>query len=128
MEDRPITVFGDGRQLRDYIYVDDLVEAAARVALYEATNGEIFNCGSGVSTEFREMVETVVATVGRGTISYVPWPKDYEKIETGDFRTDISKLSRAIGWQPRVSLHEGVRRMVAYYAEHKAHYLPEGAA
>jgi UDP-glucose 4-epimerase len=125
MERKPISIFGDGKQLRDYIYVDDLVEAAVRLPLFDSTDGQIFNCGSGDSTEFREMVEAVVEAVGTGSVAYVPWPKDYEKIETGDFRTDISKLSQAIGWRPQVTLREGMRRMVAYYRAHFDHYVPQ---
>lgn len=123
MEDRTIRVFGDGCQLRDYIYVDDVVEALLRCAATEQALGETVNLGTGVGTQFREMVTTVVEQVGRGSIDFVPWPEDYEKLETGDVIADISKLSRLTGWTPRIGLEEGIARTLRYYAEHKEHYV-----
>ena len=69
------------------------------------------------------MAETVVDVVGNGSVAYVPWPKEYERDETGDFWTDISKLCAATGWQPKVSLRQGLEDMFEYYKEHKDKYL-----
>lgn len=123
MEGKPIKIFGDGNQLRDYIYVSDIVEAFLGVGAMETTNGEIFNCGSGTTRRFRDMAETIVKVVGRGSVEYVPWPKDYERVETGDVSLNIAKLSRAIGWFPHISLEEGIQQMCAYYQKYKEHYI-----
>lgn len=123
MEDRTIRVFGDGSQLRDYIYVDDVVEALLRCAATEETLGETVNLGTGVGTQFREMVAKVVELVGSGRIDFIPWPEDYEKLETGDVIADVSKLNRLTGWAPRIGLEDGIARTLRYYAEHKEHYV-----
>ena len=117
MEGKPITVFGDGAQLRDYVYIADVVDAFLRVGLLDGSSGEVFNCGSGTATRFADMAEAVVGAVGRGKINYVPWPADYERVETGDVLLDIDKLRRRTGWSPTVSLGEGIADMVRYYAD-----------
>lgn len=123
MEDRTIRVFGDGRQLRDYIFVDDVVEALVSCAAREEALGETVNLGTGVGTPFREMVAKVVELVGRGRVEFIPWPADYEKLETGDVIADVAKLSRLTGWTPRIGLEEGIARTMRYYADNMEHYL-----
>ncbi len=123
MEDREIPIFGDGKQLRDYVYVTDAADAFLLAAASDETDGEVFNCGAGESHEFREMVEAVVQAVGRGKVVHAPWPEDYENIETGDFRVDVTKLRATTGWRPRVEFREGISRMVEYYKRHLKEYL-----
>ena len=93
------------------------------VAISDCPPGEIFNCGFGQSVPFREMAETVVQVLGKGNIEYVPWPADYERVETGDIKFDVSKLHRMTGWIPSVSLKEGIERMYRYFALRLPHYL-----
>lgn len=123
MENKPLTVFGDGSQVRDYIYVDDLASAFIEVASVESCSGEIFNVGSGVGSSFREMAESIVAGVGRSRIEYVPWPKDYINVETGDYVTDIAKISKYTTWKPRTILNNGIKATVAYYQNYWDRYV-----
>jgi UDP-glucose 4-epimerase len=122
MEEREITIFGDGHQVRNYIYVDDIVEAFARCGAAEDVAGQLFWLGSRENTPFRKMAEMVVEAVGRGSIRYVPWPANYERVETGTVVIDSSRLEQAIGWKAQVSLREGISRTVEYYAEHLPKY------
>lgn len=115
LEGCTIRVFGDGAQRRDYIYIDDLAEAFLRCAAAEGAAGEVVNVGSGVGTRFCDMVKTVVDVVGRGGMEFVPWPADYERVETGDFVADLSKLERLTNWRSRVDLRTGIERTVEYY-------------
>ena len=126
LENRTIQVFGDGAQRRDYVYIDDLVEAALRCALVEEAVGGVVNIGSGIATPFRDMVRTVVDVVGQGRVEFVPWPKDYEKLETGDVVTDMSRMRRLTGWNPQVDLRAGVERTAEYYRRNWKHYVREG--
>ena len=123
MDNKPIELFGDGKQLRDYIYVNDVIEVFLRVASNPNTDGDVFNCGSGVSYELKEMAEAVIEIVGQGKINYISWPENYRQIESGDFKVDISKLSNAIEWQPLFSLNQGLKIMFEYYKRHKNKYL-----
>lgn len=123
MEGKTIKIFGDGNQLRDYIYGTDIASAFIFCAVSDNTDGKIYNCGYGESLRFKDMVNLVVKTVGSGNIEFVPWPENYERIETGDFKTDISKLTKDVGWKPEITVEEGVKRMVDYYKKYKDKYL-----
>ena len=69
------------------------------------------------------MVEIVVDVVGSGLVRYVPWPKNYERVETGDVVVDTSKLRRTINWEPRVTLREGIKRTYSFYSKHWKMYV-----
>jgi len=122
MEDRPITIFGDGTQVRDYVYVDDIATVFLLAGSLDRTAGEVFNVGSGVPATFRDMAETVVRIVGKGRIELVPWPPDYTNVETGDYVTDITRMKTLLEFEPQVSLEDGVRLTYDYYRRHHAAY------
>jgi len=123
MENKTITIFGDGKQLRDYIYVEDIIEAFLLSAANPKSNGEIINLGSGYSSEFGEMVNNIIRIVGSGQITYMDWPANYERIETGNFQVDISKLRSLTGWAPSIKLEEGIRQTYEYYKSKLSHYI-----
>lgn len=123
MEGKPIKIFGDGAQLRDYIYVDDIINAMLKCAESPEAVGEVVNVGSGASTKFSDMVKVVVNTVKNAVMEFVPWPENYEKVETGDITMDISKLKKITFWQPEVSLEEGVAKTYEYYKKHSTYYI-----
>ena len=122
MENKSITIFGDGEQVRDYIYVEDLAEALVQAAVTPSCHNQVFNIGSGIGSRFKEMAEILVEVVGKGSVQSVPWPKDYVNVETGDFVTDIGKLQKAIDWKPGIDLRSGIQRTYEYYRQHQAHY------
>jgi len=115
LEDRELPVFGDGAQLRDFLYVDDLVAALLAFAAAPGLAGRALPAGSGVGIPFREMAEAIVRTAGRGRVVPRPWPADRKRIETGDFVFDPAPLREATGWEPRVPFQEGLARTVAWY-------------
>ncbi|HEY9179710.1 MAG TPA: NAD-dependent epimerase/dehydratase family protein, partial [Candidatus Baltobacteraceae bacterium] len=102
-----ITLYGDGKQLRDYVFVDDAVKALALLAACQANI--TVNVGSGIGVTLRNATETIVRVVGRGQVVYVPWPADAQRVETGDFVADITGM-RALGWEPSTALEDGIRR------------------
>ncbi|MBS3151731.1 NAD-dependent epimerase/dehydratase family protein [Candidatus Woesearchaeota archaeon] len=122
MDGNTIEVFGEGKQKRDYIYVDDLVEAFLLAGIDGKTDGEVFNVGSGVPTEFKEMTESIVSIVGNGNIKYVEWPENYKNIETGDFYADISKIKSVTSWNPGIDLLDGIKRTFQFYEKNRDHY------
>ena len=122
MEDKNITVFGDGTQTRDYIFIDDPADAFILAAFNDNIKNEIFNIGSGVGTTFKEMVESVVQLVGKGKVVYQPWPQDYLNVETGDYVTDISKISAMLDWKPVVNLKKGIQNTIEYYQKYHSYY------
>ncbi len=118
-----IKIFGNGEQYRDYIYADDIINAFLATVSNPKSNGEIINLGSGTSTKFKDMVETVVKIVGNGKVEYVPWPKDYENIETGDVITDVSKLKSLSNWKPEYTINEGIQETFNYYKNNILRYI-----
>jgi UDP-glucose 4-epimerase len=121
-EGKTIRIFGDGGQVRDYIYVEDLAHALILAAVTPACFGEIFNVGSGVGTKFKEMVELIIGVVGAGNAENVPWPADYINVETGDYITNIQKLTAAIPWRPETTMQAGIEKTCDYYRKHRQYY------
>ena len=122
LDGQPLTIFGEGLQKRDYIFVQDLAEGILNVALTPATAGQVYNLGSGVGTPFIDMARLVARSLPGTEIKHLPWPEDRYFVETGDFIADITKLQEATGWAPRTSLQEGIEATVAFYREHGKHY------
>ncbi|WP_223921516.1 NAD(P)-dependent oxidoreductase [Geobacter sp. AOG2] len=112
---RPITLFGDGRQRRDYLYIDDLVEALLLAAAAPESRGRVYNIGDGQGTSLLELAELAVAAAGQGKIVHVPWPEEYRAIETGDYLSDIGLAQHDLDWSPGTDIREGVARTVEFY-------------
>ena len=118
-----ITVYGEGQQTRDYIYIDDVVEAFILAAQSDEANGEIFFVGSGEETVFLDMVKAVIQGVGKGEYIHVPFPPEREKIDIHRFVVTYKKLNKLLGWSPRTGLQEGIRKTVEFYQERLDKYL-----
>lgn len=123
IEDRDIEVYGDGSQLRDFVYVDDVVDAFLRAGASEACNGEVFNVGGREPMSHRDLVTLLLEVAGSGRVRFVDWPPEKKRIDIGSFYTDWSKFQRTTGWEPTVGLRDGLARTIAYYREHFAHYV-----
>jgi UDP-glucose 4-epimerase len=115
MDGGEITVYGDGAQLRDLTYVDDVVGAFLLAGVDPAADGEAFNVGSGSPASVRRLAEMVVAAAGRGCVRMVEYPPDQRPIEVGDYVADITKITTTLGWTPSVPLETGIERTVAYF-------------
>jgi len=122
LEGKPLTIFGEGRQQRDYIFNQDLAEAFLELAVTPGTAGQVYNVGSGTGMAFGDMARMVAAAVPGTAVVQVEWPADRYFVETGDYISDISKITTATPWRPRTSLVEGIRRTVAFYRENREHY------
>lgn len=113
--DRPLTIYGDGTQLRDYIHVDDVATALVAMASSPAADGRAYNVGSGTGTKMVDLAEQVISIAGSGRIEHVPWPPLAQQIETGDFVADISRISNELDWRPTIALRQGLEQTVAFY-------------
>lgn len=122
MNGEEIEIFGEGKQLRDYIYVEDIVDAMLAAGVSQQADGEVFNLGSGYSISFCEMAQTVISVVGNGSIRNIPWPENYKIIEGGDFDCDVTKARTLLNWQPRYRFKEGIEKTVRFYEKHREHY------
>jgi UDP-glucose 4-epimerase len=115
-----LPIYGDGRQRRDYIYIDDAVSALAALGASAAANGRMYNVGTGVGTPMVEVARRISAIAGGGRIEFHAWPRLPEQIETGDFVADIRRIRGEVGWEPCVTLNDGLLRTVAFYRAHAA--------
>jgi nucleoside-diphosphate-sugar epimerase len=110
-----ITLFGDGAQRRDFIYIDDLVDVFLLAAASEAARGKTYNVGDSRSVSLRELAELSVGIAGHGVITHVPWPNEYQAIESGDYMTNGSLITEQLGWRPSTSLEVGISTTLSYY-------------
>jgi nucleoside-diphosphate-sugar epimerase len=122
MEDETIKLFGNGEQLRDFVFIEDVVEAFLLAGCKDAAIGQVFNIGHGRSTPLLDCVTAVIDVVGRGTYQTVPWPDDYAMIETGDCEVDISKASKTLNWSPCTELCAGIQKTADYYTQYRSEY------
>lgn len=122
LDDEMVPVFGDGRILRDFLYVDDLVDCFLQVATYDPAYGEVFNVGSGIPISFIELAKKIVKITGKGKVAFTEFTQERKEVEPGDYYTDISKIKRLVGWEPTIGLEDGLRKTVEFYRKNKKEY------
>jgi UDP-glucose 4-epimerase len=128
VEGRTIQIYGDGSQIRDFVYVDDAADAFLRAGADDACNGDVFNVGGDQPISHRDLAGLLLTTAGRGNVEFVPWPAEKKVIDIGSFHARSDKFSRTTGWRPTVRLDEGLRRTIDFYREHLSAYLTEDRA
>jgi UDP-glucose 4-epimerase len=121
LDDDTVTLFGDGQQLRDLNYVDDVVDAFLRAAAIEESNGHFFNLGSEPYSLIQQ-VEIMIELAGTGRYTLVPWPEGRKNISINNYYGDYRKIQRMLGWQPTTSFHQGISRTIEFYRQYKEHY------
>ena len=122
VEGAEIEIFGDGRQLRDFNEVEDVVEAFLLAGASDRAIGRVFNLGHPEPVSLLELTETLLDVAGGGSYRIVPFPEDRARIDIGSVYADPSRIREELGWAPRVPLREGLARMVEYYREHRGEY------
>jgi UDP-glucose 4-epimerase len=125
LEDKEIAVFGDGSQTRDFVYVDDAVDAFLRAGACDGCNGEAFNVGGDGHISHRELVKLLIDVAGSGRYTFVEWPPDKKAIDIGSFYADSTRFKQTTGWAPTITLREGFARTLAFYREHLQHYVDD---
>ncbi|MFM7736217.1 MAG: NAD-dependent epimerase/dehydratase family protein [Alphaproteobacteria bacterium] len=123
LDDETLRLYGEGSQLRDFLHVDDVVDALLAAALEPAAVGEAFNVSHDEVLSLHAAASAIVTAAGSGRVELVPWPRDREAIDIGDFVGDSTKARRVLGWAPRVAFADGIRETVAFYRERRAWYL-----
>ena len=127
IEGREIQIFGDGSQVRDFVHVEDAVDAFLRAGASDGVNGHVFNVGGNEPISLGDLVKLLIDVAKAGSVRYVAWPPEKKVIDIGSFYADSSRFRAAVGWQPRVSLRAGLTRTIEYYRAHLEHYLDEPA-
>ncbi|MGA8090034.1 MAG: NAD-dependent epimerase/dehydratase family protein [Terracidiphilus sp.] len=122
VEERPFEVWG-GEQLRDFTYVEDAVDAFLLAATNPAADGKIFNLGGHAPVSLSQL-GAMVADLSKGASFQIrEFPKERKAIDIGDYYADFSSISECLGWQPKVSLKDGLSRTMDYYRAFLPEYL-----
>jgi UDP-glucose 4-epimerase len=127
LENKEIQVFGDGSQIRDLIYVDDVVAAFLTAGASDDVNGEVFNVGGEEHITHRDLVQMLVEIAGSGRFTFVDWPADKKAIDIGSFYSDSSLFKTRTGWAPTVMLRDGFARTFDYYRRHLPQYVSDSS-
>ncbi len=112
-----------GQQKRDLTYVDDAVDAFLAAGALSTTQGRIFNLGGAPPVTLVELAELLVTIAGRGSFEIKQFPLEFLRIDIGDYFADDRLFRKLTGWAPKVTLHEGLARTVAYYQNHLSDYV-----
>lgn len=122
VEQQPFEVWG-GEQLRDFTYVDDVVDALLMAATSDAANGQVFNLGGDRTINLKDLADLLVAVNEGGSYQIRSFPLDRKRIDIGDYYADYQCIRRVLGWSPAVGLQEGLQRTLEFYREHLPYYL-----
>lgn len=122
IEERPIKVFGDGLQLRDFNYVDDCVDALLLAGANEISNGKVYNLGSSEVIRLKDLAELLIEINGAGSCELVSFPVERKNIDIGDYYSNFDLISSDLDWQPKVGLKLGLEKSLKYYRKNYKHY------
>lgn len=122
IECKPILVFGDGNQLRDFNYVDDAVEALLLAALNPLADGQVYNLGSREVVSLKHLAQMLAELHPGARFDIVPFPPERKAIDIGDYYSDYNKIEAELGWLPKIGLREGLVASLDYYSKHQQHY------
>ncbi|MEX2260977.1 MAG: SDR family NAD(P)-dependent oxidoreductase [Bryobacteraceae bacterium] len=120
-----LDIFGDGRQVRDPLYVDDVVEAFLLAGL-AVLPSRTYNLGGLEPLSLSEIAETMSREAGGVPLTYRPFSAERASIDIGSYCSDWQRIHRELGWKPATSFRDGIARTFSYYRSELAHYLDPG--
>jgi UDP-glucose 4-epimerase len=122
VEGRSFEVWG-GQQMRDFTYVDDVVDAFLLAAITTDAWGKVYNLGGGPPVSLEELGRLLIQIAGSGWVEKRDFPADRKKIDIGDYFADDRLFREATGWRPLTELPDGLARSVEYYRANISSYL-----
>jgi UDP-glucose 4-epimerase len=125
IENKPIKIFGDGLQLRDFNYIDDCVQAFLKVGASDVTNGKVYNLGSHEVINLKDLAELLLNIEPAGNYELVPFPPERKIIDIGDYYSDFESIKNDLGWEPKTCLREGLKKTLDFYKNNHTHYWPD---
>ena len=123
LEGKPIQVFGDGLQRRDYNYVDDVVDALLLAATLPEAEGKIYNLGAPDPLSLEETAKLMCNLNEGSSYEKIPFPEDRKAIDVGDFVCDYQAFQSTFDWNPKVKFQEGISKSIDYFRENLDYYI-----
>lgn len=122
LDGKPIKVFGDGSQLRDFNYVDDCVDALLLAGANGESNGKVYNLGGQEVISLKSLAELITNLGHGGSYELVPFPEERKSIDIGDYYGDASLISTDLGWVAKVDLYRGLLQTAKYFSKYQSAY------
>ncbi len=134
IDDEVLDLWGGGEALRDFLYVDDVVEAFLLVMALDKTDGQSYNLGAyrkknglyeivGDNVKsIQEMAKIIIEVGGSGSLNIIPYPEDRKPLEPGHFYADATKIFEEVGWEAKTDIREGLRKTISFYRKNKSDY------
>jgi UDP-glucose 4-epimerase len=123
-----LEIYGDGSQIRDLVYVDDVVDAFLVAGAAPRLASRTYNVGGPEALSVAEIARVCASAAGGATLTFLPFPESLKNIDIGSYSSDTARIEQELGWRPSIRLADGIARTLAYYQKEFDHYLKSGGA
>jgi len=123
LENEAIQVFGDGKQIRDFNHVEDVLDAILTSASMATAYGQTYNLGNDTFYTLTEIAELMITITGTGRIEYIPFPKHRKAIDIGNYYANTRKIKQKIQWEPHLKFPEGLEKVLSFYKKNQNQYF-----
>ena len=123
IQGKTIEVYGSGSQLRDFNYVDDVVEALIKASRENSCIGKSINLGGSEVISLKDLAKIICSEAKKAQWELVAFPESRKAIDIGDYYADFNQAAELLKWSPKVHLQEGLERTLRYYEQEIAYYL-----
>ena len=124
LQDRELTIFGEGAQKRNVLFVDDCVDAILAAATSTASMGEVFFASGNEEHSITDFAQMTIEAIGKGSIAHVSWDSDWKNLDVGDVSVSNGKIRKVLGWTPSTTIMDGLLKTRAYFDARMAAYIP----
>lgn len=121
LEGKILPIYGNGKQTRDYIYIDDTVDSLIR-AIGAKADTEIFFVGSGKEYSLLDIASFIKEEIRSTEYKLIPYPKDLEKIDFSRFVSSFGKIEKMLGWKPQTDFKDGIKKTIEWYKRYFFYY------
>ena len=123
LQGRDLTIYGDGKQKRNVLYVDDCIDAILMAAADPISLGQLFFAAGDEEYSITDFAEAIVRVLGKGNVKHVEWPADWVNMDVGSVSVSNKKIKEQLGWAPKTNLDDGLRNTWSFFEEHLEIYL-----